>query len=168
MENRLFLLTTYLIVRQHLDAQVNCTGSKELIKIDIQQAPQIVGLIKFNGHLVPVVDLSVSCHNLKTKITDLSCLLIINHNCPKGKKTPIAILLDGFDDILAISSGEIVMSNNIKLGRNLKQLTQMTSSLQGSSIFDETVKEFQTYLFENSWDNCGSKIFDDELTTANI
>lgn len=151
MENKMLLLTTFVFEKLGSnDARIACQGCRELVPFNSEDAGHIRGVIKFNGKLIPVVDLSAQFCNEPVNIDNRNCLLIICHkSVTTREKLYSTVLLDNFDDVLKLSCNKKLITDTSELSRNARFLAEMSEDIHAEKLLEDNHIILRDSLCEN-------------------
>lgn len=85
---------------------------REIIRLtEITAVPQmpayVRGVINLRGKIIPVTDLRLRFGFPDAVETDQTCIVVVQVNLPKSKPTQMGLIVDGVEEVVSISAGEI-------------------------------------------------------------
>lgn len=98
------LFNTYTLTDVAGTASVRCHGCQELQHPGLDAPAHIVGLIRFRGKLIPVLDPALLFCQMATPLANSTCILVVEHHAP-GKLLHTGILIPDSQEILELASG---------------------------------------------------------------
>lgn len=97
---------------EHESYGIDVLQVREIIRLtDITAVPQmpdyVRGVINLRGKIIPVIDLRLRFGFADVKNTDLTCIIVVQVKLPDGKATQMGLIVDGVEEVINISSGDI-------------------------------------------------------------
>ena len=85
---------------------------REIIRlIDITPVPRmpeyIRGVVNLRGKIIPVVDLRIKFGLSDIQVTERTCIVVVQINLPSGLKTPMGLIVDAVEEVVALAAGDI-------------------------------------------------------------
>jgi purine-binding chemotaxis protein CheW len=77
-----------------------------------QMPPYIRGVINLRGKIIPVMDLRVRFEFASAARTEQTCIIVVQVKLPDGKATQMGLVVDGVEEVLNISDGDIEETPN--------------------------------------------------------
>ncbi|MCE2593992.1 chemotaxis protein CheW [Motilimonas cestriensis] len=110
---------------------VNILAVNEIIEVSemtfIPKMPDFIrGVINLRGAAVPVVDLSVkTAKGVMSKLSDKSCIVLVDVNTPFGGNQPIGLLVDAVKEIVEFDQDSIQSAPNMGGGKDADYIQAM-------------------------------------------
>lgn len=73
------LFNTYKLTQSITDKSVRCCGCRQLQHPGLDAPAHIIGLIEFDGDVIPVIDPALQLCDEPTPLTSATCILVIQH-----------------------------------------------------------------------------------------
>jgi len=87
------------------------------------------GLIEFDGKHIPVIDPSVQLCNEPTKLTDSSCILIIEH-----QKLHTGIVIKDIEEVMKLAAGYFESKANLGASINMHFILDINNNIQANEL----------------------------------
>jgi hypothetical protein len=102
--NAPILFNTYKLAQSITDKSVRCCGCRQLQHPGLDAPAHIVGLIEFDGNVIPVIDPAMQLCNEPTPLTTATCILVIQH-LAADMMLHTGIVIAHSQEILELASG---------------------------------------------------------------
>lgn len=98
------LFNTYKLTQSTTDKSIRCCGCRQLQHPGLDAPVHIVGLIEFDGNIIPVIDPAMQLCDEPTPLTGATCILVVQHFIP-GRLLHTGIVIAHSQEILELASG---------------------------------------------------------------
>jgi len=101
-ENHLFI--TYYMKKDGNEPELICKGCREILPLDYELPSYIKGIVEVDKEFISVIDPNMYFHGQQSLLSNLACILIIEHvfdnqNCKAG------IIIEDIDEIMNFAIG---------------------------------------------------------------
>ena len=98
------LFITFILEQSKPEFEVRCCGCREIITLDHKKPVHIMGLIKPEEKLIPVIDPSIWFRGEPTRLTTSSCILIVEHRY-EHRQLQTGIIISDFEELMDMIAG---------------------------------------------------------------
>jgi chemotaxis signal transduction protein len=101
-QNLLFI--TYKIKQKEYELEVRCCGCREIIFPDYKIPTYIKGMIEFDGNYIPVIDPKMYFENRSSELTNLTCIIVIEHFY-EYQNRQTGIIIEDIEEVQNLAAG---------------------------------------------------------------
>jgi chemotaxis signal transduction protein len=98
------LFMTYQLKHNEHELDVSYYGCREIVIPEYKRPSYIRGMIEFEGNYIPVIDPNIYYRNQPTQLTNLACILVIEH-VYECRNHQTGIILEDIKEIMNLATG---------------------------------------------------------------
>jgi chemotaxis signal transduction protein len=98
------LFMTYQLKHNEHELDVSYYGCREIVIPEYKRPSYIRGMIEFEGNYIPVIDPNIYYRNQPTHLTNLACILVIEH-VHECRNHQTGIILEDIKEIMNLVTG---------------------------------------------------------------
>ncbi len=102
IQNLLFI--TYQLKHNERELDVSYYGCREIVIPDYKRPSYIRGMIEFEGNYIPVIDPNIYYRSQPTQLTNLACILVIEHPY-ECRKHQTGVIIEDIKEIMNLAAG---------------------------------------------------------------
>ena len=122
IQNILFI--TYFLKQAKLEFEVRCCGCREIIIPEYKTPVHIVGLIKIEEKLIPVIDPSIWFRGKPTGLSTSACILIVEHSY-EYRQLKTGILISDIEELTNVITGSFEHRAKKKASFNIRFILEL-------------------------------------------
>lgn len=134
---RNFLFMAYLLRRSGRELDVCYHGCRTIVIPDYNTPTHIRGMIEYEGDLIPVIDPAVFFNGKPTRITNASCILVVEHihNC-RSRLT--GVVIEDFEEIVNLAAGSYASGTSTPPSFNMRFVIERSDNSAAHELLSET------------------------------
>ena len=134
-QNHLFIV--YQLKLNGHEQDVNYYGCREIVIPDYKTSTYIRGMIEFEGNYIPVIDPNIHCEGQPTQLTNLACILVIEH-IYEYRKHRTGIIIEDIEEIINLTAGSYKTSAVKPSTFNMRFVLKMLKKADADKLLSDT------------------------------
>jgi chemotaxis signal transduction protein len=134
-QNHLFII--YQLKRNGQEQDVSYYGCREIVIPDYKTSTYIRGMIEFEGNYIPVIDPNIYYQGQPSQLTNLACILVIEHiyEC-RSQRT--GIIMGDIEEIINLVAGSYKTSIMKPSTFNMRFVLKILKKADADSLLSDT------------------------------
>lgn len=131
------LFLTYQLNQDGHELDVGYYGCREIVIPDYKRPSYIRGMIEFEGKYIPVIDPSIYYRSQPTRLTNLSCILVVKH-VYQCRNHQTGIILEDIEEIINLATGNYKTMAMRSLSFNIRFVVRILKKANACKLLSDT------------------------------